>query len=232
MSQNCDPQSLVNDPNVKCIYGCIPPGMQLPVLISLLCQIVQNGTGGGSSGTVTSFSSGNLSPLFTTSVANATTAPALSFALSTQNANTFFAGPTSGGALAPTFRALVAADLGTNLNVQFATIAIGESAVASVALSVKSPGAGGAGIRIDSNADDPYFSFASGGNGGYTQYVVGSNTLKFGFFAGGQSASLNGGTGVFDATGGFSVGGSAGVDGTITAASTATVTKGIITSIV
>ena len=66
---------------------------------------------GGGSGTVTSFSSGNLSPLFTTSVATSTTTPALSFSLSTQNANTIYAGPGSGSASAPTFRSLVAADL-------------------------------------------------------------------------------------------------------------------------
>ena len=64
-----------------------------------------------SGGTVTSFSAGTLSPLFTTSVATSTTTPALSFILNTQSANVVFAGPTSGGALAPTFRALVAADI-------------------------------------------------------------------------------------------------------------------------
>lgn len=68
------------------------------------------GTGSGS-GTVTSFSAGNLSPLFTTSVATGTTTPALSFTLSTQAANSFFAGPASGSAAAPAFRALVGADL-------------------------------------------------------------------------------------------------------------------------
>ena len=62
-------------------------------------------------GTVTSFSSGNLSPLFTTSVATATTTPALSFILSTQTAATVFAGPISGGAAAPTFRALQSTDI-------------------------------------------------------------------------------------------------------------------------
>ena len=65
----------------------------------------------GSSGTVTSFSSGDLSPLFTTSVANPTTTPALSFSLNSQSANVVFAGPASGGAGAPTFRSLVAADI-------------------------------------------------------------------------------------------------------------------------
>lgn len=63
------------------------------------------------SGTVTSFSAGNLSPLFTTSVATASTTPALSFLLSTQSANLVFAGPTTGAAAAPTFRSLVAADI-------------------------------------------------------------------------------------------------------------------------
>ena len=47
-------------------------------------------TGGGGSGTVTSFSAGTLSPLFTTSVATATTTPALSFSLSNAAANTIF----------------------------------------------------------------------------------------------------------------------------------------------
>jgi hypothetical protein len=62
-------------------------------------------------GTVTSFSSGNLSPLFTSSVASPTTTPALTFSLTNQIANTGLFGPTSGGAAAPTFRLLVKADL-------------------------------------------------------------------------------------------------------------------------
>lgn len=68
-------------------------------------------SGGGAPGTVTSFSAGTLSPLFTTSVATATTTPALSFAQSTAAANLMFAGPASGGAVAPTFRSIVTADL-------------------------------------------------------------------------------------------------------------------------
>jgi hypothetical protein len=65
---------------------------------------------GGGSGTVTSFSSGNLSPLFTTSVATATTTPALSFTATSQSANLFYASP-NGAPGVPTFRAIVAADL-------------------------------------------------------------------------------------------------------------------------
>lgn len=66
---------------------------------------------GGGSGTVTSFSSGNIGTIITTSVASATTTPALSFSIATQNANIVWAGPTSGSAAAPTFRALVTADM-------------------------------------------------------------------------------------------------------------------------
>ncbi len=65
----------------------------------------------GGSGTLTNFSAGSLSPLFSTSVANPTTTPALSFTLNSQNVNTFFAGPSSGSAAAPTFRSLVSTDL-------------------------------------------------------------------------------------------------------------------------
>lgn len=65
----------------------------------------------GGAGTVTSFSSGNLSPLFTTSVATPATTPALTFTLSPQTANTVFAGPSAAGPSAPTFRGLVTTDL-------------------------------------------------------------------------------------------------------------------------
>lgn len=64
-------------------------------------------------GTVTSFSAGDLSPLFTSLVANPTTTPALTFTLVNQNANLVYAGPASGGAAAPTFRSLVSADIAT-----------------------------------------------------------------------------------------------------------------------
>ena len=55
------------------------------------------------SGTVTSFSAGNLSPLFTTSVATATTTPALTFALTNAGGGTVFGNSgTSSGAPAYT----------------------------------------------------------------------------------------------------------------------------------
>jgi hypothetical protein len=68
-------------------------------------------TPSASGGTVTSFSAGALSPLFTTSVATASTTPALTFALANAAQNSVFAGPSSGGAGAPSYRALVAGDI-------------------------------------------------------------------------------------------------------------------------
>lgn len=75
------------------------------------------GTGGGS---VNIFSSGNLSPLFTTSVATPTTTPALSFVLSNAAANTIFGNATSGSA-APSFGQLVTGQI-TNSAVTLAKI--------------------------------------------------------------------------------------------------------------
>jgi hypothetical protein len=56
-------------------------------------------------GTVTTFSSGNLSPLFTSSVANATSTPSLTFSLSNAGAGTIFSN-TSGSSGAPAYNSL------------------------------------------------------------------------------------------------------------------------------
>ncbi len=72
-------------------------------------NLVDSGTTGGT-GTVTSFSAGTLSPLFTTSVATATSTPALSFALSTAAAHTTFMNNT-GSTATPGFQSIGVADL-------------------------------------------------------------------------------------------------------------------------
>lgn len=59
---------------------------------------------------VSDFTAGNLSPIFTTTVTNPTTAPALTFNLTSVLANRFLGGPTSGTG-APTYRALVQGDI-------------------------------------------------------------------------------------------------------------------------
>jgi hypothetical protein len=72
-------------------------------------EVALNASGTGD-GTVTSVSVGNLSPLFTSSVATGTTTPVVSYAQVSQSANRIFASPdgTSG---VPTFRAIVNNDL-------------------------------------------------------------------------------------------------------------------------
>jgi hypothetical protein len=70
-------------------------------------------SGGGGSGTVTTFSAGSLSPLFTTSVATATTTPALTFTLSNAAANTVF-GNFTGAAAGPTFAAVPSCSTSTS----------------------------------------------------------------------------------------------------------------------
>ncbi len=59
----------------------------------------------GGTGTVTNFTSGNLSPVFTTSVATSTTTPALTFALSNAGPHTFL-GNSTGTSAAPTYSAV------------------------------------------------------------------------------------------------------------------------------
>lgn len=65
---------------------------------------------GTAAGSVTSFSSGSLSPLFTTSVATATTTPALSFSLTNAGAYTVF-GNNTGSSAAPAYQSLVSQQL-------------------------------------------------------------------------------------------------------------------------
>lgn len=81
---------------------------------------IQQG-GGGGDGTVTSVGL-SLPSIFTVSGSPITTTGTLTGDLATQAANTVFAGPANGGAAAPTFRALVAADMvaaGSNTQVQY-----------------------------------------------------------------------------------------------------------------
>jgi hypothetical protein len=60
-------------------------------------------SGSGGSGTVSSFSAGNLSPLFTTSVATSASTPALSFSLTNAAVDSWF-GNSSGSSAAPSFQ--------------------------------------------------------------------------------------------------------------------------------
>ncbi len=235
-SLNCSPQALADA--AACIDCGIPPGMQMPVLISLLCQIANaSGGGGGGSGTVTSFSAGNLAPLFTTAVATATTTPALSFTLSTQTANTLFAGPVSGGAAAPTFRAMVNADIPTTLTPQVTRLGIGTAADGTSQLFCLAPSSG-AGVqvnvmRVDATTSDPRIILGVPGAGtcGYIQYLKGSNILELGPL-GSAGLTLDGGGNLnLPGPGVYVYAGNVGFSGTFDATNTVTVSGGIVTGV-
>ena len=84
------------------ITGLISAGTNISITGSGtgISPYVINASGG--TGTVTTFSSGNLSPLFTTSVTNPNTIPALAFSLSNAAANSVF-GNNTGSSAAPVY---------------------------------------------------------------------------------------------------------------------------------
>lgn len=82
-------------------------GVTTPVVKDSLGNQTVLGSGSGGSGTVTSVSTGSLSPLFTASIATPTTTPALSFALSNGAAYSFYGNNTNASA-APAFNTISA----------------------------------------------------------------------------------------------------------------------------
>ena len=94
-------------------------------------------TAPATSGTVTSFSAGNLSPLFTTSVATATTTPALTFALSNAAAGTVL-GNATGSAAGPGYTATPV--LGLNTSVA-GTLGLATSVAAGATITLQNLGA-------------------------------------------------------------------------------------------
>jgi Chaperone of endosialidase len=98
---------------------------------------VEAAISGFGEGTVTSFSAGTLSPLFTTSVATATTTPALSFSLSNAAGGTVFGNPT-GSAAAPVYTAVPV--LGVNASVA-GTLGLATSVASGATITLTNPGA-------------------------------------------------------------------------------------------
>ncbi len=100
------------------INGLIVPSADNGVVVSPLFIETYNASGapvgavgsGPGSGTVTSVAL-TVPSIMSVSGSPITTAGTLAVSLTTETANTVFAGPTSGGAAIPTFRSLVAADI-------------------------------------------------------------------------------------------------------------------------
>jgi hypothetical protein len=88
-----------------------PFAIKLGANLALVGDTLNATGGGGGSGTVTSFSSGNLSPLFSTNVSTPSTTPALAFSLTAQAQKTFLAGPLTGADTGPSFRVIAATDI-------------------------------------------------------------------------------------------------------------------------
>jgi hypothetical protein len=141
--------------------------------------------GGGGSGTVTSFSAGNLSPLFTTSVATATTTPALSFTLSNA-ANSTFLGNFSGSSAAPSFYTLAA---GSNITITPSGSTVTIAATGGGGSGTVTDGAGTttAGLISESTTTLHGIDYSSNLDNGHTT----ANTLTY---SGSGGMALTGGT--------------------------------------
>ena len=117
---------------------------------------------GGGSGTVTSvgFTDASTTPIYTITGSPVTTSGTLTQTLSTQTANTVFAGPSSGSAAQPTFRSLVSADIPSS-------IAANTSGQAGSVATISGLVTAGSNITITGSgtSGSPY-SIASSGGGG------------------------------------------------------------------
>lgn len=84
-------------------YASATVGDVVTLVSTATGEVTFSAPGAGSSGTVTSFSAGDLSPLFTTTETTITTTPALAFALTNAGAHTYFGNNTAGSA-APAYK--------------------------------------------------------------------------------------------------------------------------------
>lgn len=88
-------------------------------------------SGGGGSGTVTSVGLSLPGSVFNVTGSPVTTSGTLSGSFINQSANTVFAGPTSGGAATPAFRALVSADI-PSLSALYANVNLSNLGITSI----------------------------------------------------------------------------------------------------
>ena len=135
-------------------------------------------------GSVTSFSAGNLSPLFSSSVATATTTPALSFTLSSAGPHSFF-GNNTGSTGTPAYVAITAGDLPnlpesqiTNLTTDLAAKAPLSSPTFTGTPAAPTPTAGDNTTKLATTAFVQAAVSAAGG-GSVTSFSTGSLTPIF-----------------------------------------------------
>lgn len=127
-------------------------------------------SGGGGSGSVTNV---GLLPWYGVGVSptNITTGGAFSLSWSNQTANTIFAGPTTGGAAAPTFRSIVDADIPDTITIDLAATATvansGDSATAffsSGTIEAARLGSGSGGSTKFLREDSTWQTISGGGD--------------------------------------------------------------------
>jgi len=157
-----------------------------------------------SSGTVTTFSAGNLSPLFTSSVANASTTPALTFTLSSFAADSLFMNAT-GGSAGPSAVAMptctTGADLYNTTTHTWSCVAAGGNVSTLGMVNGHLPVATGTNSLGDSGIDPSLIGTSQSTAGGtYCPTVTSGVCLAYGTITFGSGLSWNLGTGTLTAT--------------------------------
>jgi hypothetical protein len=142
-------------------------GQDLPIFGSSSIAVTTNATGGlvltslvtgggGGSGTLTNLTVGDLSPIFTSNVANPTTTPAVTYSLTNAAQNSALLGPKTGGTGSPTYRAITGQDLGNLVAGANMTIsAVGDTLVFA---STASGGGGGSVSSFSAGNLSPLFT--------------------------------------------------------------------------
>lgn len=177
-------------------------------------QVPSKATGGitwitPTTGTVTNFSAGDLSPLFTTSEATTTTTPALTFALTNAGAHTYF-GNATGSTGAPSYTSNAALSKTDDTNV---TLTLGGAPTTSLLEAVSltlgwtgqlSVSRGGSGVGtltglLQGNGTSAFTAITNSSTTGQVLRVTGASTYAWGAL---DLANTNAVTGVLDETNG------------------------------
>lgn len=147
-------------------------------------------------GTVTTFSAGSLSPLFTTNVADPTTTPALTFSLSNAAANTYLGNATA-GATSPSYTAAGALTKTDDTNVTLtlggnpATSLLRDASITAGWTGTLAPSRGGTGKGYLQSPILLLSTTPSGHTGNTNETVVYAEQLAANTFASGDNPEFN-----------------------------------------